>query len=180
MDFIEQLWYLKQIYRNENLYYDSEKSQHLHRIPANIPANQLEALKQAGRMPNQMSNPGHDEVWDAFYTLADAWTLSDAASTFIAGLWSAPFLWQSALNAKLLSLSTPRHPFTPYKGSADTCIICGFRKKAVDSTLLWYRRMTGGVPLDGDPTGYVFALREMAHSGQKPAPTMTCGLFELF
>lgn len=171
MDLIEQLRILRQIYRHENAYYDSEKALHLHRIPADISADELEALGQAGRMPNQMSSPGHDEIWDAMYALADTWTLSQAADAFIAGLWTAPFLWQSALTAKLLSLVTPRHAFTPYQGSADTCIICGFRKKAVDSTLLWYNRMTGGIPLDGDPTGYVFALREMAQSGLKPTPT---------
>ncbi len=171
MNFIEQLCCLKQIYQNENSYYDSEKNNLLYRIPTSIPVNQLESLKQAGHMPNQMSHPEHDEIWDAFYTLADNWTLSEAAHAFIAGLWSAPFLWQSALNAKLLSLATPRHTFTPYKGSVNTCIICGFHKKAVDSTLAWYNCMTGGVPLDGDPVKYVFALREMEKLGQKPTPT---------
>lgn len=158
MDLIEQLWCLRQIYQNENSYYDSEKKLHLYHIPASISASQLDALQQAGRMPNQMFYPEHDEIWSAFYTLAHTWTLSEAANAFIAGLWSAPFLWQSALNAKLLSLATPRHSFTPYNGSSNTCMICGFRKKAVDSTLLWYSRMTDGVPLDGDPTGYVFEI----------------------
>ncbi len=50
MDIIEQLWLLKQIYQNENSYYDSEKGQHLYRIPASIPADKLEELGQAGRM----------------------------------------------------------------------------------------------------------------------------------
>ena len=171
MNTIEQLWLLKQIYQGENAYYDREKALHLYHIPANLSAHQLEALKQAGRLPNQMYLPRHDEIWDIFYTMADAWTLPQAADAFIAGLWSAPFLWQSALNAKLLSLATPRHAFTPYKGSAHTCVICGFQDKAVDPALLWFNRMTGGVPLDGDPTGYVFALREMAECGEKPTPT---------
>lgn len=171
MDFIEQLWTLKQIYQNENAYYDPSRKQHLHHIPSNIPAEKLVILKQTGRMPNQILYPRHDEIWDAFYTLADTWTLSEAADAFIAGLWSAPFLWQSALNAKLLSLATPRHAFTPYQGSSHTCTICGFQEKAVDSTLQWYRRMTDGVPLDGDPTEYVLALREMAGAGPRPTPT---------
>lgn len=171
MDFIDQLWALRQIYRNENSYYDREKNLHLYRIPANFPADKLEALERGGRMPNQIFFPQHDEIWNTFYTLADAWTLSEAADAFIAGLWSAPFLWQSALSAKLLSQAAPRHIFTPYTGSTDTCSVCGFREKAVDTTLLWYRRMTGGVPLDGDPTGYVFALQEMAESGLYPTPT---------
>lgn len=107
MDFIEQLWTLKQIYQNENAYYDPSRKQHLHHIPSNIPAEKLDILKQTGRMPNQILYPRHDEIWDAFYTLADTWTLSEAADAFIAGLWSAPFLWQSALNAKLLSGYAP-------------------------------------------------------------------------
>ncbi len=171
MNIIEILKILRLIYRPENAYYDSEKGQHLHRIPADLSDAQLETLKQAGRMPNQMSCPEHDEIWNNLYTLAGTWTLSQAADSFIAGLWSASFLWQSALNAKLLSLVTPRHSFTPYKGSPETCIICGFRKKAVDETLLWYNRITGGVPLDGDPIGYAFALLEMSKLGQPPTPT---------
>lgn len=171
MNIINQLSALQQIYQNENAYYDKEQDMHLYRIPADFPADKLESLQQAGRMPNQMFFPRHDEIWDAFYTLSDSWTISEAADAFIAGLWSAPFLWQSALSAKLLSQATPRHAFAPYAGSTDTCTVCGFHKKAVDTTLLWHRRMTGGVPLDGDPTGYVFALQEMANAGQKPVPT---------
>lgn len=171
MDIIEQLWTLQQIYQYENSYYDSEKDSHLYRIPANLPIEKLEALKQADHMPNQMFSPNHDEIWDHFYALAEAWTLSEAADAFIAGLWSAPFLWQSALVAKVLSQAVPRHTFAPYTGSAHTCTVCGFCEKAVDSTDLWYSRMTSGVPLDGDPTGYVFALQEMAKSGQPPVPT---------
>lgn len=168
---METLKILSRIYSYENSYYDSEKKQHLHRIPADLPPGQLEILEQAGRMPNQMCCPEHDEIWEDLYTLAGTWTLSQAADAFIAGLWSAPFLWRSALIAKLLSLAAPPHTFTPYRGSSETCIICGFRKKAVDSTRLWYNRMTGGLPLDGDPVGYVFALREMSRLGQPPTPT---------
>ncbi|MCM1541246.1 MAG: hypothetical protein NC121_08290 [Blautia sp.] len=171
MDLTEQLWTLQQIYQYENSYYDSEKRMRLYRIPADIPADKLDALKQAGRMPGQTFMPEHDEIWDAFYALADSWTLSEAADAFIAGLWSAPPLWQSALAAKVLARATPRHAFTPYGGSADTCTICGFCKTAVDAAYLWVRRMTGGVPLDGDPTSYVCALREMAGAGERPVPT---------
>lgn len=171
MDIINQLSALQQLYKNENAYYDLEQDMHLYRVPSNFPADQLEALAQAGRMPNQMSCPQHGEIWDSLYALADTWTLADAANAFIAGLWSAPFLWQSALGAKLLAQAAPRHTFTPCKGSADTCMICGFRNQPVDATLLWYRRMTGGVPLDGDPKGYVFALLEMEKAGQRPFPT---------
>lgn len=171
MNFIDQLWTLQQIYQNENAYYDREQDLHLHRIPATLPADKLESLAQAGRMPNQMTLPGHDELWNDFYALAETWTLAEAADAFIAGLWSVPFLWRSALPAKLLSQATPRHAFTPYAGSGDTCKICGFRRKAVDVTYLWYRRMTGSLPLDGDPAGYMYALQEMAKSESRPVPT---------
>lgn len=177
MDFIEQLWTLKQIYQNENAYYDPSRKQHLHHIPSNIPAEKLDILKQTGRMPNQILYPRHDEIWDAFYTLADTWTLSEAADAFIAGLWSAPFLWQSALNAKLLSLATPRHAFTPYQGSSHTCTICGFQEKAVDSTLQWYRRMTDGVPWTVIPRNMYWRCAKWTAQAQGPPPQhMTCGL----
>ncbi|MCM1064868.1 MAG: hypothetical protein NC420_10445 [Eubacterium sp.] len=171
MDLTEQLWTLQQIYQYENSYYDSEKKLRLYRIPSDIPADQLEALKQADRMPGQIFVPEHDEIWDAFYALADSWTLAEAADAFIAGLWSAPPLWQSALAAKVLAPATPHHAFLPYGGSADTCTVCGFHKTAVDAAYLWMRRMTDGVPLDGDPTGYVYALREMAKAKERPVPT---------
>lgn len=171
MNLVDQLWTLQQIYRNENAYYDQEQDMHLHRIPTDISSDRLDALKQADRMPNQMVSPRHDQLWDDFHTLAETWTLDEAAGAFIAGLWSAPFLWQSALPAKLLSQATPRHTFTPYAGSGDTCKVCGFRRKAVDITYLWYRRMTGSLPLDGDPAGYVYALGEMAKSQSRPVPT---------
>lgn len=171
MNLTEQLWTLQQIYKPENSYYDSEKDLHLYHIPSNFPADKTEALSYAGRMPNQMSLPHHDEIWDALSAMADTWTLSQAADAFIAGLWSAPFLWLSALPAKLLSQAAPRHSFTPYGGSPTVCTVCGFQKKAVDASLLWYRRMAGSVPLDGEPTGYVYALREMAQSECRPTPT---------
>lgn len=171
MDVADQLWTLQQIFRTENTYHDPKSGLHLYRIPTDLSADRLKALERGGRMPGKMSFPQHDDIWDAFYALADTWTLSEAAGAFLAGMWSAPFLWQSALCAKLLAQAAPRHPFTPYAGSKDTCMICGFRKKAVDPSLLWYQRMTGGVPLDGEPTGYVSALREMAKYEQRPTPT---------
>lgn len=36
MDTVEQLWLLKQIYQNENSYYDREKNVRLYHIPAGI------------------------------------------------------------------------------------------------------------------------------------------------
>lgn len=173
MDTVEQLWLLKQIYQNENSYYDREKKIRLYHIPGDITPEKLEELEKAGHMPNQLLYPKHGETIEELRRLAEAWTFSEAAEAFIASLWSAPFLWRSALPAKLLSLVMPSHAHTPYGGSPDTCKVCGFQGRAVDGALSWYYRMTSGTPLDGEPVGYVLALREMAMAGpqERPVPT---------
>ena len=170
MNSIEQLWALQQIYQSDS-YYDAQTDLYLHRIPANFSTDTLDMLKRSGHMPNQFVCPQHDDIWDTFYSLTDTWTLSEAVDAFLAGLWSAPFLWLSALSAKLLAQATPKHSFTPYLGSTTICTVCGFQKKSVDTTLLWHQHMTSGLPLDGDPVGYVYALQEMAKSQQRPTPT---------
>ena len=167
----EQLWILKQVYSYENGYYDREKDLHLHRIPAKIPADAFRSLEESGFMPNQMFVPDHDEILQELYRLAAAWTVAEAADAFIAGLWSAPFLWESALTGKLLAMGMPSHKHTPYGGSADTCTVCGYRQRAVDITEQWYQSMIGGTPLDGEPVGHVLALREMERMGTRPVPT---------
>ena len=171
MELTEQLWLLKQIYSGDNRYYNSETNRFEYRIPTAVSAEQQRALEQAGRTPNRMCCLEHDEAIRELRSLADAWTLSEAADAFIAGLWSAPFLWQCALPAKVMAAVMPLHAHTPYGGSADTCTVCGFRNGPVDATLSWYRRMTGSTPLDGDPAGYVLALREMRDAGGRPVPT---------
>lgn len=171
MDTADQIWILKQIYNNENSYYDSNKKIHLHHIPKTISADDRKSLSESHHMPNQMFFPKHDEILDEFYNLTSTWTISEAADAFLAGLWSAPFLWQSALTAKVISSVMPFHEHAPYTGSADTCTVCGFRERAVDTTLLWYYRMIGGTPLDGEPVGHVLALREMNNLGKRPTPT---------
>lgn len=171
MDLTDSLWLLKQIYQNKNSYYDKEKNLHLYRIPAQISDDELKKLKEVNRVPNQMLFPKHDEIWRELYSLSDAWTLSEAADAFLSGFWSAPFLWQCALVAKVMALVMPLHAHTPYAGSTDTCTICGFRDRAIDTTLFWYRRMTCGTPLDGEPVGYVLALKEMEKLGERPVPT---------
>lgn len=171
MDIAEQLWLLKQIYDRENRYYDKEKGMYLHRVPANVSADMLKGLEEAHHMPDQMFLPKHDEILDELRILSSQWTISEAATAFVAGLWSAPFLWQSALPAKLISLVMPAHSHTPYAGSSTTCMVCGFVDRQEDITMSWYRQMTGGVPLDGDPVGYVLALREMRDIEKRPVPT---------
>ncbi len=171
MDITERLWLLKQIYHGENRYFDTEENRYRHRIPARISAAMQAELAEAGRMPDRMYKPEHAALLDELYRLAGTWTLREAADAFLAGLWSAPLLWRCALPAKLISLVMPPHPHTPYGGSKDTCIICGFREQAVDITGRWYGFMTGAMPLDGDPVGYVLALREMEQAGRRPVPT---------
>lgn len=173
MDTTWQLWLLKQIYKNENSYYDREKNASLHHIPAGISQEMLERLDKAHHTPNLLLYPEHDGIMKELFCLADTWSLSAAADAFAASLWSAPFLWRSALPAKLLSMAMPSHPHTPYAGSPGTCTICGFQDKAVDMTMSWYHRMIQGTPLDGEPVGYVLALREMARAGleERPIPT---------
>lgn len=168
---LEQLWLLRQICKNENSFYDQEKRAHLYKIPSGISDKQLSFLEKAGRLPGQIIYPNHNEIIRELRRLADAWTIHDAARTFVAGLWSAPFLWQCALPAKLLSLALPSHEHTPYGNSADTCAVCGFQDRAIDPAYLWYQRMTAGAPLDGEPVGYVWALREMEKLGKPPVPT---------
>ena len=171
MDIVEQLWLLKQIYKNENSYYDREKGASLHHMPGDISQDMRRELDEIHHMPNQLFTPEHDEILMELSRLADTWTFSEAADAFIASLWSSPFLWRSALPARLLSLVMPSHPHTPYAGSADTCTVCGFRSRTLDMTMSWYHRMIEGTPLDGDPVGYVLALREMAGLGKRPIPT---------
>lgn len=170
MDLIHQLWLLKQAYSSGS-YYDSERNQHLHHIPTSITQSDLDELKKYGHMPNQMYHPNHDEVLKELRLLADTWTLEDAASAFVAGLWSAPFLWQSALTAKLIATVMPEHPNTPYTGSTHVCTICGFHNEFIDTTLKWYYGYISGTPLDGEPFDHVLALREMAKMDKRPVPT---------
>lgn len=35
------------------------------------------------------------------------------------------------------------------------CTVCGFCREALGAASLWYRLMTGGLPLDGNPVGYI-------------------------
>lgn len=170
MDMVAQLWMLKQIYQDENRYFDEASGQWLYRIPKTIPPEDLEALNAAGHGPNQMFLPSHGKVLEELARRSAAWSLQEAANAFLAGLWSAPFLWQSALTAKVLAMGIPPHSHEPFGNSADTCAVCGCRERAVDVAQEWYFCMTEGTPLDGDPAGNVLALREMEKMGSRPMP----------
>lgn len=170
MDTATQLWLLKQVYQNENKYFDEASGQWLYRIPQTISGEDLAALETMGHAPNQRFLPRHGEVLRELSRRSAAWTLQEAADAFIAGLWSAPFLWQSALTAKVMAMGIPAHRKVPFGNSVDTCAVCGCREWAVDVAQEWYFRMTGGTPLDGDPAGHVLALREMEKLGSRPMP----------
>lgn len=171
MNTADQLWLLKQIYEHNNSYFDEEKKMVLYRIPETISTEALSALERMGHMPNQLYTPRHNEIMDAFYRLADTWTLKEASDAFIAGLWSEPFLWQSALTAKVMAIGMPLHEHTPYGNSKEICAICGYRDRTIDITQEWYFHMLEGTPLDGDPIGHVLALKEMEQMGKRPIPT---------
>lgn len=170
MDTATQLWLLQQIYQNENEYFDETRGQWLYRIPKTIPPEELDALEAMGHAPNQIFLPSHDEILEEFTRRSAAWTLQEAADAFIAGLWSASFLWQSALTAKVMAMGIPAHRHEPFGNSVDTCAICGCRERAMDVAQEWYFCMTGGATLDGDPAGHVLALREMEKLGSRPMP----------
>lgn len=170
MDTATQLWLLKQIYQNENKYFDKERGQWLCRIPKTVSPEDIAALESMGHGPNHRFLPSHDKVLEELSRLCGAWDLQEASYAFVAGLWSAPFLWRSALTAKLMTMGMPSHGKEPFGNSVDTCAICGCREREVDPAEEWQFRMTGGTPLDGDPAGHVLALREMEKMGRRPMP----------
>lgn len=169
MELVEQLWLLKQVYTAENRYYSPENQALMYRVP--LTGEERDALEAAGHLPNRMVSFSHDAMLDELRSLAAGWTLAEASDAFLAGLWSAPLLWRAALPAKLLVEAMPDHSHTPYGGSPDTCMVCGFRSRPTDAAWAWYHRMTGSLPLDGVPDGYVLALRDLEELGPRPVPT---------
>lgn len=165
-----QLWTLKQIYQNRS-YWDDEWGASRHYIPSGISQDDLDQLKEAGHAPNHFLTPRHDETIAELKELAAKWTVEEAAAAFVASLWSAPVIWRSLLEGKLIAESMPEHEYAPYSSSSRTCQICGLDAGSpVDASLQWYWRMTSGTPLDGDPFGHLLALREMAAMGEAPKP----------
>jgi hypothetical protein len=170
MDVVEQLWKLKQIYTHSTKW-DEEWKALRHLIPSTVTEDDLKALEQAGHGPHTFVRPDHDETIAELKELAGKWTLAEAAAAFVSSLWSAPVIWRSLLGGKLMADVMPDHEYTPYPSSG-TCQICGLSpKNGVDISLEWYWRMTSGTPLDGNPFGYVLALRELSAARVVPAPT---------
>lgn len=145
MDIVEQLWILKQTFVHENSGYDSENKIITYQIPDYISAEDIDALKENGRLPNELFKPSHNEIMEDFYRLTATWTLREASNAFIAGLWSEAFLWQNALTAKVMSMVMPDHDHTPYSSSSsDRCGICGYQNRTVNVTNEWYYSMISG------------------------------------
>ncbi|MGG0821744.1 hypothetical protein ABE099_02615 [Paenibacillus turicensis] len=170
MDFVNQLWLLKQIY-NQDSKYDDEHNALVHNIPSTITKAELEQLTACGHAPNHFVKPNHDEVLSELKQLAQRWTLEEAAQAFVASLWSAPIIWRSLLVGKLIATVIPDHEYNPYPSSG-RCQICGIDTVcSVDTSLQWYWLMTNGTPLDGNPFGCMLALRELANEDMVPNPT---------
>ncbi|WP_326568351.1 hypothetical protein VSH64_42395 [Amycolatopsis rhabdoformis] len=129
-----------------------------------------EALGAAGKPPDAVRRFTHDDAVAELRTLGAEWELGAAASAWVAGLWSASWAWRPALTGVLLARELPEHDAVPYRTSS-TCRVCGTdAKPALAPTDAWYRRHTGGVPIDGDVPGYVLALEEL--SGRpRPVPS---------
>ncbi|MFX3646409.1 MAG: hypothetical protein ACE3K2_02905 [Paenibacillus sp.] len=166
---VTQLSLLKQIY-SERTVWDEELKASRHIVPDSLPVKDRETLEAAGHEPNRFKRPQHDETITELKKLANQWTVEDGAQAFVASMWSAPMIWRSLLTGKLIASSMPSHEHTPYPSSS-TCKICGLSvDQATDTTLQWYWRMINGTPLDGDPFGYVLALRELAAVQELPIP----------
>lgn len=169
LDVVQQLKLLQHIY-SESTIWDEELRASRHNVPEDVSAEQLQALEATGHEPNHFERPQHEDTIRELRTLAERWTLQEAAQAFVASLWSAPMIWRSLLAGKLIATSIPDHEYSPYPSSRK-CQICGLDvNDGVDTSLQWYWRMTNGTPLDGDIFGHVLALREMAASQEPPVP----------
>lgn len=141
-------------------------------LPAKDPSlNGLVALlDSAGIGPDVISHGTHTEIWNRLRLAASSWSLPDAASAFVASLWSAPGTWRSALPGVLLAHSAPEHEIQPWsESSPELCELCGYRGQPAQVTSEWAFRMAGTTPLDGDPAGYGLALSWLG--SERPAPT---------
>ncbi len=178
MNTVDQLFALKQIVALGSNYYDDATGQHMHRIPSFMAASTLDELEKAGRMVNTFEQFDHDKAVAELKTLSAEWTLQEAASAFAASLWSAPWIWRSALTGKALGYAMPIHAYELFSeptASENICGICGFHQGSTeDKTLAWYFGMTQGVPIDGHVPEHVILLREMRQlrlSSGVPIPT---------
>ena len=129
----------------------------------------LRSLEDAGH--DEDAPPlDHDVAISLLRGLAADWTLRDAADAWVAGLWSAPFGWRTALTGKVIGAVVPDHAMTPYGGSASTCTECGQDGSGLNGAEQWALRHHDGAPIDAHIPEHVHTLE--GFSGQeRPAPT---------
>lgn len=140
--------------------FDAQLRTSWHRPPATPPyAPLLTALEAYGLNPQEFAHPQHDEVRESLQKYAEHWTMAEAASAFVAGLWSAPAAWRSALVGVLLGRNMPDHEPSPWSAeNSEFCRICGFSPDPIQKIEAWSMRLSAGAPLDGDPVQYAQVL----------------------
>lgn len=174
--------------------YDSDLGLSLPRVTDETRAD-AQILADAGRPHDAVRSLGHDDTISELRRLGAGWTLPDAASVWVAGLWSAPWAWRPALTGALLAARLPDHSVTPYGGGAldgahtvdgraappsdapldraatSPCRVCGMPgTSTVAVTGAWALRHLEGSPIDGDVVGHVLALTEL-EGAVRPEPT---------
>jgi hypothetical protein len=141
-------------------------------VPRVVPetAEDAQVLAAAGLPHDAVHTYTHDDAVAALRVAGEPWDLPAAADAWVAGLWSAPWSWRSALTGHLLAATLPEHTADPYAGS-DSCRTCGTRRTgAIATTDHWQSRLLNGAPIDGGVPEHVLALDLLA--GQpRPAPT---------
>jgi hypothetical protein len=146
----------------------------LHRRPPDSPeyAPLIDALVQAGVNPFALHNyPDHDEAINQLRQFASVWTLKDAAAAYLAGLWSAPAAWRSALPGLLIHRAMPDHPHQAWSQESSVCQVCGEYPNGLSTQLIeeWWWRLTIGAPPHGCVREYAQVLGWLGN--ERPQPT---------
>ena len=130
----------------------------------------LKDLRDAGLDPDTRESLSHDEAIARLQQRCAPWSQADAAAAFVAGLWSAPAAWRSALPGLLVARTLPAHAFTPWSDDVPTlCEVCGHREGPDQAVCEWAFRLTEGAPLDGVPQAYAQVLGWLGEG--RPTPT---------
>ena len=167
----EQLARWRVLEKASPLAWSAELGASWHR-PPELPqyAPLIAALTAGGVDPHAVERPEHEQSLHTLRAAAADWTVPEAAATFVAGLWSAPAAWRTALPGVLLERRLPDHPFTPWSDTApDLCEVCGHRNQPRQAAADWAARLTGGSPLDGELPGYAQAFTWL--TAERPEPT---------
>lgn len=129
----------------------------------------LTALDSRGLDAQEFAHPRHREVLEGLQHHAAHWSMAEAASAFVAGLWSAPAAWRSALVGVLLGRSIPDHAPEPYgEAHSGRCRICGLSPEPIQLIEAWSMRLGAGSPLDGEPAQHAQMLEWMGEQRVQP------------